>query len=114
MHAETRVVQIDVVVTDSDGNPVGNLSKEDFTIKDDGKPRAIDIFSVSHGAPQPETPFTPLSKSLPPNILSNRNPGPPSLQGHSTVIVLDQAQRACTRSLANAIPDRRRRATAGR
>ncbi len=95
MHAEARVVQIDVVVTDTEGNPVGNLSKEDFAVKDDGKPRAIEIFSVNtfdggRGQPQSETPVAPSSKSLPPNIVSNRNPGPPSLPGHSTVIVLDQ------------------------
>jgi VWFA-related protein len=88
MHAEARVVQIDVVVTDSEGNPVGDLSKEDFTVKDDGKPRAIDIFSMNRG--QPETLVAPSSKSLPPNVLSNRNPGPRSLPGHSIVIVLDQ------------------------
>ena len=93
MHAEARVVQIDVVVTDSEGNPVGDLAKDDFTVKDDGKARAIDIFSVNRG--QPETPVPPSSKPLPSNVLSNRNlsnrnPGPPSLPGHSTVIVLDQ------------------------
>ncbi len=88
MHAEARVVQVDVVVTDSEGNPVGNLSKEDFTVKDDGKPRVIDIFNINRG--QAEAPVGPPSPSSLPNVLSNRNPGPPSLPGHSTVIVLDQ------------------------
>ncbi len=46
MHAESRVVEIDVVVTDSHGKPVTDLTKQDFTIIDEGKPRAIDIFSV--------------------------------------------------------------------
>jgi len=88
MHAEARVVQIDVVVTDSEGNPVGDLSKEDFTIRDEGKPRAIDIFSINHS--QPDVPVAPSLQSPPPSVLSNRNLGPPTLQGHSTVIVLDQ------------------------
>jgi len=88
LHADTRVVQIDVVVTDSHGKPVTDLSKGDFTVTDDGQPRTIDIFSVNRG--QPETSVAPPSKSLPPDVISNRNPGPPRLAGHSTVIVLDQ------------------------
>ncbi len=64
------------------------MSKEDFVVKDDGKPRAIDIFSVNHG--EAETPVAPDSKPGAPDVFSNRNPGPARLQGHSTVIVLDQ------------------------
>jgi len=30
LHAQTRVVQIEVAVKDSKGHPVGNLSKKDF------------------------------------------------------------------------------------
>lgn len=88
LHAEARVVQIDVVVTDSQGNPVDNLSKDDFTVTDDGRPRVIDIFSINRG--QPDTQVALPSKPLPPNVFTNRNPGPPDLPGHSTVIVLDQ------------------------
>jgi hypothetical protein len=39
---ETRAVQIDVAVRDSHGPPVHGLTKDDFTILDDGKPRVID------------------------------------------------------------------------
>jgi VWFA-related protein len=39
------VVQIDVVVKDSSGRAVDNLSKQDFTLTDRGKPRAIQIFT---------------------------------------------------------------------
>ena len=88
MHAEARVVQIDVVVTDSEGRPVGNLSKEDFVVRDDGKLRAIDIFSVNRS--EAETPVASESKPGAPGVFSNRNSGPPKLPGHSTVIVLDQ------------------------
>ena len=89
MHAETRVVQIDVVVTNSQGRPVKDLEKEDFSITDRGRPRAIDIFSVNSGEPS-TTPRGPLLKPLPPNVFSNRNAGPPQPQGHMTVILLDQ------------------------
>jgi VWFA-related protein len=95
IHAETRVVQIDVSVKDSHGHPVMDLAKQDFTIFDNGKARSIDIFSVngSGDASAPlatTTTAAPPSQSLPPNVFSNRNQGPPNLPGHSTVIVLDQ------------------------
>jgi VWFA-related protein len=102
MHAETRMVQIDVVVTDSHHKPVADLSKQDFTVTDNGKPRAIDIFSLNGGTNDGETgrdastspiappPVKPPSAALPPNVFSNRNAGPPHVPAHSTVILLDQ------------------------
>lgn len=95
LHAETRVVQIDVVVTDSHGKPVANLTKQDFAVTDEGKPRAIDIFSINRGQVANTQPAAPSDAAapaahLPPNTFSNRNPGPPDVPGHSTVIVLDQ------------------------
>lgn len=88
LHADTRVVQIDVVVTDSHGKPVTDLAKQDFTVTDNGKLRSIDIFSVNHGQSEPS--LAPPAKPLPPGVFSNRKPGPPNLPGHATVIVLDQ------------------------
>jgi VWFA-related protein len=98
LHAETRVVQIDVIVRDSHGKPVTDLTKADFVITDNGKARAIDIFSVNRGDLDRGTPAPPAatstavppSQSGAPNLFSNRNQGPPNLPGHSTVIVLDQ------------------------
>ena len=97
LRAETRVVQIEVLVKDSRGNPVANLSKDDFTVTDEGKPRKIDIFSPTAGKPggsgsdvTPNASSMPPSPALPPKTFSNRNAGPPADTGHSTVIVLDQ------------------------
>jgi VWFA-related protein len=97
LHAEARVVQIDVVVTDSHGKPITDLTKMDFTISDNGKPRGIDIFSINRSEtdPGPSAPAAPALQAtpgqhLPPNTFSNRNVVPPNLPGHSTVIVLDQ------------------------
>jgi VWFA-related protein len=42
----TRLVEINVVVRDKNG-PVAGLTKENFTISDNGKPQRIDVFSVS-------------------------------------------------------------------
>jgi VWFA-related protein len=93
LHAETRVVQIDVVAADSGGRPVVDLTKADFTVADEGKHRAIDIFSINGGAVRSSAaapPAAPMTRELPPNMFSNRNPGPPNVPAHSTVIVLDQ------------------------
>ena len=47
---EVRVLNLDVDVTDSKGNPVTDLKREDFTLKIGGKPVPIDYFSpVSDG-----------------------------------------------------------------
>ena len=90
LHAEARVVQIDVVVTDSQGKPVTDLSKQDFTITDEGKARAIDIFSINRGDAVRVQSSSPAVPKLPPHMFSNRNAGPPDLPRHSTVIILDQ------------------------
>jgi len=100
IHAETRLIEIEVSVTDSRGKPVASLTKEDFTIVDDGKPRTFDIFSVNHvkdrgaGHNEPATPTSPISTSAPPRSLpaatfSNIKSGPPAMPGHTSVIVLD-------------------------
>jgi VWFA-related protein len=48
---EVRVMDLDVVVTDSRGRPVPDLTKQDFSVKVDGKPVPIDYFTrVEEGA----------------------------------------------------------------
>jgi hypothetical protein len=39
LHADTRVVQIEVAVKDSHGHPVRGLSTKDFVLTDQVKPR---------------------------------------------------------------------------
>ena len=90
LHAEARVVQIDVIVTDAHGKPITDLSKQDFTITDEGKPRAIDIFSVNRGEADHSPAPLPSARKSPPNVFSNRGARPPESTVHSTVIVLDQ------------------------
>lgn len=92
IHAETRVVQIEINARDAKGHAITDLRKEDFVVMDEGKPRAIDIFSVDRDRPN-----TPVPQGSPggltgamnrPNVFTNRNPAPPVAQ-HSTVILLD-------------------------
>jgi VWFA-related protein len=42
----TRIVNVNVIATDRKGNPVTDLSKEDFVVKDNGKERPISLFSL--------------------------------------------------------------------
>jgi hypothetical protein len=64
--ANTRLVQINVIVRDKDG-PVANLSKSDFVLTDRGKPPAITVFSVHKPAVATEG-----ALKLPENTFSNR------------------------------------------
>src|SRR5437879_13042070 len=46
IRATTRLVQLDVVVTDSSGHPPkDHLGEKDFTILEDGKPQKLSFFS---------------------------------------------------------------------
>ncbi len=71
LRSQTRVVQINVVVKDSKGRSVGDLSQQDFLVTDAHKPRAIQIFSVERGEDVRQTlPPVPAAH----NIFSNRAP----------------------------------------
>ncbi len=45
----TRLVTVDVVVTDKSGNPVRGLKKDDFRLLEDGKPQSISVFDEETG-----------------------------------------------------------------
>jgi VWFA-related protein len=88
LRSDTRVVQIDVVAKDSRGRIVEDLSRQDFTIKDDSKPRAVQIFSINRGETEPADVAPPVVP-LPPNTFSNKVAIPGSASMHATVILLD-------------------------
>jgi VWFA-related protein len=39
-------VRVDVIVSDKDGKPVMDLTQDDFSVAEDGKPQKIDAFSI--------------------------------------------------------------------
>ncbi len=93
IHAETRVVQIEVNARDAKGHTITDLRKDDFVVMDEGKPRTIDIFSGDRD--QPNNPALQNPSNMPrpgvmtpPNVFTNRNPAPP-VTLHSTLILLD-------------------------
>jgi VWFA-related protein len=54
IRVSARLVQFDVVVTDSQGRPVKNLTSSDFTVLQDGKPQSIRAFELHTPAVTPD------------------------------------------------------------
>jgi len=82
IRVNTRLVLVDVVVTDKSGKPVPGLKAEDFTLQEKGKNQKVTFFTSA--APKAQV----TAPTLPPGIYSNqpeyRSPG-----GPISVIVLD-------------------------
>ncbi|HEX7138238.1 MAG TPA: hypothetical protein VF219_10340, partial [Vicinamibacterales bacterium] len=56
----TNLVQIDAVVTDRDGEPVTDLTVDDFELQDDGKPMAIRSLRLLGRSSELRGPFAPI------------------------------------------------------
>src|SRR5256885_4649223 len=67
-----RVI-LDVVVTDSNEKPVRGLTRDDFTVAEDGKTQRVLSFDVHDFDAVPETPKVP---DLPANTFMNVPPAP--------------------------------------
>lgn len=83
VRVETRLVLVDVVVTDKKGVSVTGLKREDFVVKEEGKAQDIAIFTGADPAPA-----APQPEPLPPHVHTNR-PTPGSPEGPLTIILLD-------------------------
>jgi VWFA-related protein len=70
LRVTTRMVSLDAVVTDRDGHPVTDLTKDDFTVVEDGKSQTIASFSVS--TPPKSAQKSDLPPVLPPHVTTNR------------------------------------------
>jgi len=81
----SNIVVIDVVVTDSQGNPVKGLPASAFTLTEDKKPQALRHFE-EHDAP-PDGTRVAAPPALPAGLFSNRPPAPES--GPMNVLLLD-------------------------
>ena len=66
LHAKAQLVEVDVVVTDRQGNPVPNLQASDFTVYEDKGQQTIKSFE-EHGANRGASP----ASTLPSGVFSN-------------------------------------------
>jgi VWFA-related protein len=84
LRVTTRLVQINVVVTDKHGNPIVGLKKEDFALLDNKFPQGIQLFSAETNEPS-----EPSSPSLPAETYSNRLSEKGAIPPTATLILLD-------------------------
>jgi len=85
LRATTRLVVLDIVVTDKQGKPVRNLSKEDFTVLEDGEEQKISSFE-----PPGEHAPAPVGEDSH-AAAGNNNARPTTLSSSAlTILVLDE------------------------
>jgi len=87
VRANTRLVMVDVVVTDRKGQPVSGLKADDFTLEENGKRQKVAVFVP------PETANGSRPTPLPAGVLSNR-PENVTSGAIPIVLVLDAANSA--------------------
>jgi VWFA-related protein len=84
IRANTRLVVVDVVVTDKSGQPVAGLKPEDFTLEENGKKQKISVFVPPGIANQASRAAAPLGPGIFSNHPENVDPG-----GVPLVLLLD-------------------------
>ncbi|MHB8655243.1 MAG: VWA domain-containing protein [Terriglobia bacterium] len=83
LHVITQLVQVNVIVDDKHNHTIPGLTRDDFTIFDDGEPQKISVFKVEQSQPA-----AALVK-LPPGIFSNMPERQTGASPAVTVILLD-------------------------
>lgn len=83
IRVSTRLVQISVVAHQKN-RPVSDLTKREFTVLDQGKPRTISLFSVSSSKDEIKKP-----SPLPPNTFSNYVEHQANRPSTTTIILFD-------------------------
>src|SRR5450759_1546579 len=84
IRANTRLVLVDVVVTDKKGQPITGLKAEDFTVEENGKKQKVSVFvppGVANGS---------AATPAPAGVFSN-HPENLTAAGIPTVLLLDAA-----------------------
>lgn len=76
LRVTTRLIQLNVVAQDRHGNPVTDLTKDDFILKDAGKEQSISVFSLERedltNATEPGPGQVLAGQKLPPGTFTNR------------------------------------------
>ena len=84
--ASATIVLEDVTVVDSHGKPVHGLTKNSFTITEDGKPQTLSSFEEHSLIPIDEVKIEPFPK-LQPGVFTNYTPAPEA--GAINILLLD-------------------------
>jgi VWFA-related protein len=71
LRVTTRLVLVDVVVTDKKGQPVTDLTVDDFVVKEGGQRQQITSFSLEQPLARAEQPVVE-SPAMPPDVYTNR------------------------------------------
>jgi len=85
---DVEVVSVDVIVTDPGGGRVVDLGEDDFELRVDGQPVAIDYFAGPRGRPASEASAL-AAESLPALALEPR-PAPAALASTDLILYVDQ------------------------
>ena len=80
-----QLVEVDVIVTDRQGNPVRDLAKDDFEILEEGRPQSVRTFSLVDIPVPPRPPEVPsVGVGIVPDTATNASP-----EGRAYVLLLD-------------------------
>jgi VWFA-related protein len=82
VRVNTRLVEVNVIVTDKHGKPLAGLTQNDFSVFDEGRPEQIRVFSSATNVPS-------ASAALPPDVYTNRIEEKTHVPASVTVILLD-------------------------
>jgi VWFA-related protein len=85
----TRLVQVNVIAQDKNGQPVTGLKKEDFTLLDQGQEQKINFFAEQSNQALPVTAAVSAASAPAPNTFSNRFEQKVGTPTSVTVILLD-------------------------
>jgi VWFA-related protein len=82
-----RLVQVNVIAQDRDGKPITDLTKDDFTVTDEGQAQKITFFSAL--AAPAALPVSAAVTSAPRRVFSNRRTAEAGVSSSVSVILLD-------------------------
>lgn len=92
LHAQAKLVVVDVVVTDRDHHPIHNLKQQDFSVLEDRRPQTITSFEEHKALTAAEAAKFPPPPPLPLGTFSNFNPAPTN--SAVNVLLLDMLNTA--------------------
>jgi VWFA-related protein len=91
---EVNYVEVDVTVTDGDGNTVTGLTRDDFELFEDAQPQTIKTFSYVDIPIEWPEPFPGVDRPISPDVGSNRK----VVSGRMYAIVLDDLNISAVRT----------------